>query len=155
MLATYAGMRARWLAPLIFLAPLFVPTPASALSCVALSEQKPHSSFAGTIVQQRGNAYLFVVREVWSGPNVDARRWIAFDELWFEPIPAIGEAWVVYADESGRANTCTVTPDEDGAENLRPERIRKPKSATWWSAIRTGLIGTSMLVPAASINETG
>lgn len=147
-------MRARWLALLIVFVPLFVPAPASALSCVPLSEQKPYLSFAGTIVQQRGDTYLFVVREVWSGPDLDARMWVEFDELWYEPVPAIGEAWVVYADELGRANTCTVTPDRDDAEDLRPEKVRKPRPATWWSAIRTGLIGTSMLVPAPVIDET-
>ncbi len=147
-------MRARWLALLIVFAPLFVPAPVSALSCVPLSEQKPYSSFAGTIVQQRGDTYLFVVREVWSGPGLDARTWIEVEELWYEPVPAIGEAWVVYADELGRANTCTVTPDQDGAEDLRPESVRKPRPATWWSALRTGLIGTSMLVSAPVIDET-
>ncbi|WP_332643976.1 hypothetical protein [Aeromicrobium sp.] len=146
-------MRTRWLALLIVLAPLFVPAPASALSCVPFSEQKPHSSFAGTIVQQRGDAYLFVVREVWSGPDLDARTWIAFDDLWHEPIPGLGEAWVVYADGSWRANTCTVTPDRTGAEALRPEKVRKPTPTTWWSAIRTSLISTWMLVPVPVNDE--
>lgn len=148
-------MRARWLVPLIFLATMLVPAPASALSCVPFSEQKPYSSFAGTIVQQRGDAYLFVVREVWIGPDLDARTWIAFDELWYEPVPAVGEAWVIYADESLHANTCTATPDRDGADDLRPEKVRKPEPATWWSGIRTGLMSVWMLVPEPVIDETG
>ncbi|GAA3515383.1 hypothetical protein GCM10022234_08000 [Aeromicrobium panaciterrae] len=120
-----------------------------------IDEQKPHSSFAGTLVEQRGDAYLFVVREVWSGPDLTERTWIRFDELWPEPVPAIGQAWVVYADEQSRANTCTVTPDAAGAEDLRPAKTREPKPATWWSAIRTKLVGISLLAPAGDIAQTG
>lgn len=146
-------MRVRWLAPLIVFGPLLAPAPALALSCVPFSEQKPYSSFAGTVVQQRGDAYLFVVREVWSGPDLNERTWIAFDNLYPDPAPAVGQAWVIYADESWRANTCTVTPDEDGADDLRPEKVTKPSPATWWSAIRTGLIAAWMLVPAPVVDE--
>lgn len=144
--ATYSGMRARWLAPLIVVASLLVQSPASALSCVQFADQDPYSSFTGTIVQQHGDAYLFVVREVWSGPDLQERTWIRFDELWHDPVPAIGQAWMVYADEASRVNTCTATPDGDGADDLRPDKVRAPLKATWWSAIRTSLIGTWLLV---------
>lgn len=113
-----------------------------------MAEQTPYSSFTGTIVQQRGDAYLFVVREVWSGPDLQERTWIRFDELWYEPVPAIGEVWVVYADEASRANTCTVAPAGDGADELRPATVQVPLKASWWSAIRTSLIGTTLLVAA-------
>lgn len=154
-MGTYAGMRARWFAPLIVLAPLLVAAPASALSCVPFSEQKPYSSFAGTVVEQRGDAYLLAVREVWSGPDLNVRTWIHFDKLWTDPVPALGQPWVIYADEANRANTCTVTPDAAGAEDLRPAKIREPKPATWWSAIRTKLVATSVLAPTGDIAQTG
>lgn len=148
-------MRACWLALPLVCVPLLIPAPASALSCVPLSEQKPYSSFAGTVVKQRGDAYLFVVREVWSGPDLNTRTWVGFDRLWSDPVPEVGQPWVIYADEGGRANTCTITPDEAGAEGLRPKTVRKPEMANWWSAIRTALLGTSLLVPTQDIGETG
>jgi len=148
-------MSARWPAALLVFAPLLVASPAAALSCVPLADQTPYSSFTGAIVQQRGEAYLFAVREVWSGPDLQERTWIRFDDSGYDPVPAIGEALVVFADEDFRANACTATPAGDGADRLRPDTVREPAKATWWSAIRTRLIGTSMLAPAPVIYETG
>lgn len=150
-----SGMGARWFAPLIVLAPLLVAAPASGLSCVPFSQQKPHSSFTGTIVQQRGAVYQVAVREVWSGPDLIERTWIRFDDLGEVPAPVIGQAWVIYADVAGRANTCTATPDSKGAERLRPSKVRAAKPSTWWSAIRTSLLLTSLLAPVTAIDETG
>ena len=146
-------MRLRWLASLIVVAPLLAQSPASALSCVPFSELKPYSTFAGTIVQQRGDAYLLAVREVWRGPDLRERTWIKYDELWPDPVPAVGQAWVVFADESYRANTCTATPAGDDADDLRPAKVRKPLPATWWSAIHTSLIGLLVVLP--DVDETG
>ncbi len=148
-------MSARWPAALLVFAPLLVASPATALSCVPLADQTPYSSFTGAIVQQRGEAYLFAVREVWSGPDLQERTWIRLDDLGYDQVPAIGEAWVVFADEDFRANACTATPAGDGADRLRPDTVREPAKATWWSAIRTSLIGTSMLAPARVVVETG
>lgn len=150
---TYTGVTARWLVALIVGAPLLVQTPASALSCVPFDEQKPYSTFAGTIVQQRGDAFQLVVREVWSGPDLTERTWVKFVGDWPEPGPAVGQAWVVFTDTSFRANTCTATAESDSVDELRPRKVRKPLAPTWWSAIHTRLMETSMLAPAA--DETG
>ncbi len=138
-------MRARWIV-LLAMSPMLVPAPSSALSCVPLSEQDPHSSFAGTVVKQYGDAYLVVVREVWHGPRLNERTWVAFEQLSPDPAPAIGEPWVIQTDAAGRANTCTVTPDDDSANDLRPAKVRSPAPVTWWSALRRRLIGTTLLV---------
>ena len=147
-------MRFRWLVAPIALAPLLVDAPTSAVGCVPLAEQKPYSAFAGTVVQQRGDAYLFFVREVWSGPDLPERSWIRYEASGDDPPPSIGQPWVVFAAESFHANTCTATPDGKALDKIRPAKPRKATEPTWWSAIRTSLIGTSMLVPAQVIDQT-